>query len=196
MVICFATCAILGFFMVLNYHALLDYKKYSQKALRVFTETRKSRKTLRILCIIGAVVCLGVFITALIFRFMDAANAMAFMALAFLLALHGFVPFSSALWTLDANGVYIYRARRFIPWTQIIQHGSIKKRKTTLLTFRLKQETGEMFKRIYYSVILPEEQLEETQQIIREFLHAIETQKYYKRRQEEKKQDLKDRKWY
>ena len=58
-----------------------------------------------------------------------------------------------------------------------------------------KKEQGELFKRIYYSVILPRDQVNEVRQMIREFIQAIEKQKYYKNRQEEKSVELKDRKW-
>lgn len=196
----FFACMVIAVCMILNFHAYLDYKKYAKTALRVFDDTRIFHKVLRIFCLIGFVLSLAGFVYAFFFAKWDFRESFAVLALALLLALFAFVPYSSARWTLDEKGVYIYRARRFIPWTQVIQTTAQekggKRGKYSFLILVTKKEQGELFKRIYYSVILPRDQVNEVRQVIREFIQAIEKQKYYKNRQEEKSVELKDRKWF
>lgn len=192
----FFACAILFLCILLNSQGYRDYKQYAKTALRVFTDTRRGHRVLRWLCLIGFILSLAAFVYVCFFTSFALQDSFALLALALLFALFAFVPYSSALWTLNEKGIYIYRIRRFIPWSQIIQTGVVKKRHTTYLTLQVKKGSGEAFKRVYYAVIVPAEEVEEVLSIIRDFLHALEQQRYFKARQEEKKVALKDRKWY
>lgn len=192
----FIACAAIMLAIILNFHAYQDYKRYCQTALRSYTDTRPSHKVLRILCLIGFILFLVLFFYVCFFSQWSIQETFALLALALLLALFAFVPFSSALWTINDKGIYIYRARRFIPWSQIIRTGTQTNRKNTYLTLQVKKEAGEVLKRVYYAVIIPPEDVEEVRSIIRDFLHALDKQRYYKNRQDEKKVELKDRKWY
>lgn len=192
----FIACAVIMLAIILNFHAYQDYKRYSQTALRTYSDTSLRHKILRIFCLIGFILFMTAFFYICFFTEWSLQETFAVLALALLLALFAFVPFSSSLWTMNDKGIYIYRARRFIPWSQIIRTGIQTNRKTTYLTLQVKKEAGEVLKRIYYAVIIPPEDGDEVRNIIREFLHALDKQRYYKNRQDEKKVELKDRKWY
>ncbi len=188
---------VLALYLILNSFALRNYRAMAGKALRAYdheTALQKALRTvLKILCFVfaaGAVFLLFVRPDVGLTTVLSCVTASLFCAL------YGFAPFSSSLWCITADGVYIYRVRKNIPWSQIVNTGGLKNRRRTFLTLQVKKQAGETFKQVYYSCPLPDDQLEEARQIIRDFMHALDTQRLMKKRREERGTALKDRKFY
>ena len=112
------------------------------------------------------------------------------------LAFFAFFPYSTALWTMNDKGIFVYNSNKFLPWSQIITTGIQKKKKKTFLVLTIKKEQGEFFKQTFYLLKVPAEQAEELGEMIRKFVKTYEKMKLYKHVQEERNTERKRRTWF
>ncbi len=189
--------AVLALYIIFNAFALKEYRRLSQNAIRSYSDNSRFRKAVRcILCVL----CVLTLLSIPVFILLKFSHSLDFyltlLLTALFLGLYGFVPFSAGTWCITGEGVYIYRVRKLIPWTQIIRTGAQTVRKRTFLTLQVKKQKGEMFKQVFYSCRIPADEVDEARQIIREFLHTLDRQRLMKKRREEQSVELKDRRFY
>lgn len=194
-----ANATVLLLFLILNAFTYADFKKYKPNAIRYYEDTTLLHRIHRVFMLVLAVLSLAAAVLCFAGVMFDSLRGFILLVFFLLCLLFGLFPFSKAMWLIDKNGIYAFRIRRHIPWSQVIQTG-VKRagigKKKVYMTLQVKKQKGEALKQVYYGFPIKEEEVEEARQIIREFVHTLEKQKYYRKFREEQSVALKDRKFY
>ena len=185
------------FYLLKNIHSYSEYKRYSQQAIAVFDDTRKSHKVIRTLFTLGFVAAL-IFIPIALFvlKIRQPDLLMCILCLALGCALFAFYPFTPGRWVITEHGIYIYNNNVFLPWGQIIGTEIVPRGKKTFIIINLKQTEKEHMKRTSYPVMAPGPKAKDICNMIREFVNMLERKRYRKQINEERSIPLKDRKFY
>lgn len=185
------------FFLLKNIHNNSEYKKYSQNAIAVFDDTRKSHRLFRILFSISFVIALILIpISLFIWHIQNPDTILSLICLTVGSALFAFYPFTPGRWVLTAQGIYIYNNGIFIPWAQIIGTQIIPRGKKTFIIVNLKQTDGENLKRTSYPILVPGTKAQDVCNLIRDFVNMLERKKHRKQFNQERSVPLKDRRFY
>lgn len=185
------------FFLLKNIHSTGEYKKYSEKAVFVFDDTRKAHKVSRIFFAVCFVIaCVLLVVSLLVLHVQDPGSIMGLICLTIGSFLFAFFPFTPGRWVLTDQGIYLYNYNAFIPWTQMIGTQITARGKKTYLILTLKQTEKESLKKTMYPLLIPADQAVKISNMIGDFIKMIEKKRYRKHLNEERSVALKDRKFY
>lgn len=190
-------CVALILCIIFNAFSYLDWKNTAKTALRAYRDESAVKKylhyilrALSVLCFIASIV---LFATGI---FVDLTQFLAGLSLSLISALFGFVPPSSAYWCITEKGIFFARKRLTITWEELVKFGNLNKGKQTQITLQIKKGRGEIFKTVYYAVLVATDKADEALQIIRDFLNARDRYQYMHKQKLEQKTELKNRKFY
>ena len=189
------------FVMMRNVASKAELNRLRAEAVISHTDKRKWTKWIRIISGVCTVLVTGLVIY---FLFNESAYTLhsglfSWLALIFALLFFTVTPYNQQEWVITEKGIFIYNTGEFIPWGQVITTGVQpgKGKRMTRVVLQIKKEQGEMFKANYQ--LMGVETVEEANQIsdlIRDFIRALDRKKMYKRNLEERKTELKKRKWF
>ena len=198
-------CSILFLFLLVrNINARIEYKEYASgskgEVLYVMKDERRYLKVLRVLAVLLIVVTITLFILNITVyeKFLN-TDGMQPIAMIAGLALLAFVPYSTHLWVMTRDGIFIYNSNAFFPWSQMITSGVQKRRKVTYVTVQIKKEKGEFLKQPFQFLAVKPEDAQRLSDLVREFVHANDKMKMLKRIKDERAEnEAKKRKktWY
>lgn len=192
--ICLALC----FCILQNGLQLGAYRKQAAKALRVYEPYGKGYKILKaVLIILGALFIIGI-VLLLIYRPYEALaeQCLTLFALVLFCVLYAFFPYTMWYWCLTPEGLYSYRLRKLIPWSEFVQVGTLRRQKKMFISLQVKKTVGDTFKQVFYAFPINPADEPEARSIIRDFMHTLEKERMMRRDAQEKATPLKDRKWY
>ncbi len=188
---------LLFFFLVKNIHSDRDFKQYSQDAISVYQDPRKSHQVARVFFKILFLLSIVLLIVAVfVWHVQDLASILSAICLIIGCFLFAFYPFTPGRWVLTARGIYIYNSGIFIPWAQMIGTEILPRGKQTYIIINIKQTEKEHGKRTAYPILVPGTQAKDLCNMIREFITVMDRKKYRKQLNEERAIPLKDRKFY
>ena len=109
------------FFLIRNIQSDREFKQYSQEAITVFHDQRKTHKFARILFKILFVLSIILFIVSVVvWKIQDPGSLLSVFCLVIGCFLFAFFPFTPGRWVLTQKGIFIYNNGVFIPWTRMI----------------------------------------------------------------------------
>lgn len=182
----FGTLLIL-FFLLRNVISEQNYRKHKETAFMVFDDTRRSHKVYRICFFIGFLLMIAVLVVTLfVLRLYDFNTIMAEICLLAFCALSSFVPYTQGKWTLSEEGVFLYNYNLFIKWSEMASAKPLASGKKSYLMIYLLGNEGNKLKKNYYPVMLPGPQVQEMQNMFREFI-SLEDKRRQKLRIEAQK---------
>lgn len=189
------------FLMMKNIASKAELGRLKEGAVVVHTDHRKWTKLLRILSGICAVITAGIVIFFLFNVDMYTLNSGLFswLALIFAFLFFALTPYNQEEWVITEKGLFIYNTGEFIPWGQVITTGiqGNKGKRMKKVVIQIKKEQGEFMKARYQTMgVASLEEANEISALIREFVHALDRKKMYKRNLEEHKTELKKRRWF
>ncbi len=185
------------FFLIKNIQSDREFKQYSQDAISVFHDSRKTHKVARVVFKILFVLSLVLLVvTVVVWKIQNPGTLMSVLCLVIGCFLFAFFPFTPGRWVLTGKGIYVYNNGVFIPWTQMIGTEILPRGKQTYIIINLKQTEKEHGKRTAYPVLVPGSQAKDLCNMIREFITVMDRKKYQKQLNEERAVPLKDRKFY
>lgn len=185
------------FFLMKNIHSTQEFKKYSQNAISVFHDTRKSFKIARVVFKLLFVLSIVLLIVCLVVQKLNSLDALlSIVCLILGCLLYAFYPFTPGRWVLTESGIYVYNNDTFIPWTQMIGTEILPRGKQTYIIIKVKQTEKEHGKRTSYPILVPGSQAKDLCNMIREFILVMDRKKYRQHQNEERAIPLKDRKFY
>ena len=185
------------FFLMKNIHSDREFKQYSQDAITVFHDPRRSHKVARVvfkLLFVLSVVLLIVSIA--VWKVQTPDRILSILCLVFGCFLFAFYPFTPGRWVLTAKGIYVYNNSIFIPWTQMIGTDILPRGKQTYIILKIKQTEKEHGKRTAYPILVPGPQAQDLCNMIREFITVMDRKKHRQQFNAEHAVPLKDRKFY
>lgn len=187
------------FIMMKNIASRAEFNRLKEGAVVVHQDSRKWVRVCRILCVFGAVAVAGIIIFFLSRGELEVLEGGLFSWLTMMVAFIFFAvaPYNLQEWLITEKGVFIYNMGQLIPWGQVITTGVQDGKKMKKVVIQIKKEQGEMFKARYQMMGM--EDLEEAKKIsdlIRQFIHALDRKKIYKKNMEEHATDLKKRRWF
>lgn len=189
-----------AFVLMKNLSSKSEMKRIEQEGVVVaHHEKRKWVRNGRIACAVFAGIVVIFCVVKLISgdQFFLIENLFTLIAVVISLMYFTIAPYDMEEWLILDRGVYIYNAGALIPWTQVITTGQIEKKNTHTVVIQIKKEAGELFKAQYQLIHADsKEEAEQIGQLIRQFVHAMDRKKMFKRNMEEKKIDIRKRKWY
>lgn len=187
------------FILMKNISSRAEFNRLKEEAVICHRDQRRWVKVCRILSGIGAVA-----VGALIAVFTVQQNTVAleggffsWICLVMALAFFAIAPYTLHDWLITEKGLYIYNMGQFIPWGQVITTGVQNGKHMKKIVVQIKKEQGEMFKARYQ--MMGTDDLEEANKVsdlIREFVHALDKKKIYKRNIEERATEFKKRRWF
>lgn len=191
-------CLALCFCILQNGLQLGAYRKEAAKALRVYEPHGKGWKVLKaVFIVLGALFLIGLVLLLLFNRDENTADqCLTLLALALFCVLYAFTPYTMWYWCLSADGLYSYRLRKLLPWSEFVQVGTLRRKKKMFISVQVKKAAGDTFKQVYYAFPIEAEDEPEAREIIREFMHTLERARMMRRDAQEKATPLKERKWY
>ena len=189
------------FMTVRNISSRISLKHLQEEAIVYHRDTRRWPKVLRIICLVLAAGLFGFLIYYLgQVNLINLADIFfGWLAAIAVLVFFGVAPFNQQEWAITEKGVFVYNAGTMIPWGQIITSGVVpaKKGRRHRITLQIKKEQGEIFKAQYQPLgIETEEEARRVSDLIRDFIHALDRKKIYKRNKEEHETELKKRRWF
>ncbi len=185
------------FFLMKNIHSNREFKQYSQEAITVYHDPRKSHKIARVVFKILFILSIALMVVAVfVWRLQDPSSLLSLICLVIGCFLFAFFPFTPGRWVLTDRGIYIYNNGIFIPWTQMIGTDILPRGKQTYIILKIKQTEKEHGKRTAYPILVPGTQAKDLCNMIREFITVMDRKKYRKQLNEERAVPLKDRKFY
>ena len=171
---------LLFFFLMKNIHSDREFKQYSQEAITVYHDPRKTHKIARVFFKILFVLSIALLIVGVfVWRIQDPSSIL-----------------SLICWVLTARGIYIYNSGIFIPWTQMIGTEILPRGKQTYIILNIKQTEKEHGKRTAYPILVPGTQARDLCNMIREFITVMDRKQHRKQFNAERAVPLKDRKFY
>ena len=189
------------FVLMRNMGAKAEMKRLKEEAIVYHKDTRKWISVSRVIFGVLAVVSVAMLFW-FIFRGDVATMDDVFYSWLGMIAAFLFfciAPYNASDWVITEKGVYVYNMGRMVPWAEIITTGiaPVKKNGRCRVTLQLRKQEGEMFKARFQPLgTNSEAEAKEYSDLIREFIHALDRKKMFKREVEEKKTDIKKRKWY
>ncbi|MBQ7064819.1 MAG: hypothetical protein IJM90_08020 [Firmicutes bacterium] len=197
---------ILMFFLILfllmrNIAARAELQRQEQDAVVYHRDSRKWTKVMRILAGVGAALVAAVvvfFLTKGRITFAD-PSFFTWLALAVAFVFFAVAPYNQAEWAITEKGLFIYNAGQMIPWTQVITTGIQpgKPDRMQKVTIQIKKSQGEFLKPKFQVIgVDSQEEAKEISDLIREFVHALDRKKIYKRTMEERQVDIQKRRFY
>ena len=197
---------ILMFFLILfllmrNIAARAELQRQEQDAVVYHRDSRKWTKVMRILAGVGAALVAAVvvfFLTKGRITFAD-PSFFTWLALAVAVVFFAVAPYNQAEWAITEKGLFIYNAGQMIPWTQVITTGIQpgKPDRMQKVTIQIKKSQGEFLKPKFQVIgVDSQEEAKEISDLIREFVHALDRKKIYKRTMEERQVDIQKRRFY
>lgn len=189
------------FVLMKNSVAKGEMKRFAKEegVLIVHYDTRKWVKVMRIICGVAAAVTAGFLIYMLIVWnvLFLADNIFNMIALCAAFLYFAVAPYNTGNWVLSDKGIFIYNTGSVVPWSQVITTGIISNKNHHIVNIQIKKQQGEMFKSQFQMIRVDSaEQAKEVSELIRQFVHALDRKKMFKRVQEEKRTDLKKRQWF
>ena len=173
------------FFMMKNIAARSEFNRLKAEAVVVHEDHRRWIRVCRILC---GVLAAGVAVTIIWFlsqgqvQFME-TNLFGWLSMFLAFLFFAVTPYNMQDWLITEKGIFIYNMGELIPWGQVITTGI--------------QEQGEILKQRYQMMgVVSTEEAKQISDLIREFIHALDRKKIYKRTMEEHNTELKKRRWF
>ena len=196
-------CILFLFLLVRNINGRIEYKEYaSGKRGEVLYVMKDERKSIIVYRVIGLLVIIATIVLFIlnITKYESFLNidGMQPAALVIGLSILVFAPYSTHLWVMTQDGIFVYNNGSFIPWSELITSGVQTRRKVTYITIQIKKEKGEFLKQPFQFLAVKEEDSERLSSLIREFIHAIDKMKMLKHIKDEKAEmkAKKKRTWY
>lgn len=187
------------FILMKNISSRAEFNRLKEEAVICHTDKRRWVKVCRILSGVGAAA-----VAVLIAVFTVQQNTVAleggffsWICLVMALAFFAIAPYTLHDWLITEKGLYIYNMGQFIPWGQVITTGVQNGKHMKKIVIQIKKEQGEMFKARYQ--MMGTDDLEEANKVsdlIRQFVHALDKKKIYKRTIEERATEFKKRRWF
>ncbi|MBQ7050825.1 MAG: hypothetical protein IJN87_09370 [Firmicutes bacterium] len=188
---------LLFFFLMKNIHSDREFKQYSQEAITVYHDPRKTHKIARVFFKILFVLSIALLIVGVfVWHIQDPSSILSLICLSIGCFLFAFYPFTPGRWVLTARGIYIYNSGIFIPWTQMIGTEILPRGKQTYIILNIKQTEKEHGKRTAYPILVPGTQARDLCNMIREFITVMDRKQHRKQFNAERAVPLKDRKFY
>ncbi len=189
------------FFLMRNMGAKAEMKRLKEEAIVFHKDDRKWVPIVRGICGVLAAVSIGLLVYFFIRGNVATLDDIFYSWLGLIAAFLFFsiAPYNTSEWAIVEKGVYVYNMSRLVPWAEIITTGvaPTKKNGRCRVTLQIRKQEGEMFKARFQPLATNNEaEAKEYSDLIREFIHALDRKKMYKRDIEEKKTDIKKRKWY
>lgn len=182
----FGTLLIL-FFLLRNIISEQNYRRYKKEAVLVFDDTRPSHKAFRLVFTIGLIVMVIILIiTIFVRKNPDFNNIMMEICLLAVCCLYAIVPYSQGKWVVTEGGVFLYNYNLFIKWSEMASARPLSAGKKSFLMIYLLGNEGNRLKKNNYPVMLPGPQVQEMQNMFREFI-SLEDKRRQKLRLEAEK---------
>ena len=187
------------FILMRNIASRAELNRLKEEAVVIHVDQRTWVKVCRILCAVAAVA-----IAALIGLFiMQGETAMlegglfSWLALVLAFAFFAIAPYTLHEWVITEKGIFIYNVGQLIPWGQVITTGVQNGKRMKKVVIQIKKEQGEVFKTRYQMIGMKDmEEANRISELIRQFVHALDRKKIYKKTIEERATDLKKRRWF
>ncbi len=187
------------FLLMRNIASRAEMNRLKEEAVVAHEDKRTWVRVCRILCAIGAVAVaamIGVFIVKGETMLLE-GGLFSWLALVMAFAFFAVTPYSLHEWVITEKGIFIYNVGQLIPWGQVITTGVQNGKRMKKVVIQIKKEQGEVFKTRYQMIGMEDlQEAERISELIRQFVHALDRKKMYKKTVEERATDLKKRRWF
>ena len=187
------------FFMMKNIAARSEFNRLKADAVVVHEDHRRWIRVCRILCGVLAAGVAGIIIWFLSqgqVQFVE-TNLFGWLSMFLALLFFAVTPYNMQDWLITEKGIFIYNMGEMISWGQVITTGIQEHKKRPRLVIQIKKEQGEILKQRYQMMgVVSTEEAKQISDLIREFIHALDRKKIYKRTMEEHNTELKKRRWF
>ncbi|MBO6158868.1 MAG: hypothetical protein J6P72_06380 [Firmicutes bacterium] len=175
---------LIAFFLIRNCIAASHFKSRRASCIVCFDDTRKARRISRI----AFITLFGLMLLFLAYCIFSRAGLNILqlsivICLILCFALFGFVPYSSARWLVEKDGIYLYNQDRFIPWEELLSCRISGQGKKAYLQLDLIKTESDRLKKGTYMVQIPPDKARDTVDMIRDFINMENAARARRRRE-------------